>query len=285
MTTTRTDIHRPVEFDPEAYVNIGYFDNGVFDREPTAETWMEAQEALEYVALLSASKAAGQTRYGTGRQCDHCGAHIRYVAVYRHAPTGAHIAVGEQCAEGRFHYSKAEFQRLRKAAALNAELAKVRAEWAAYKVANADVDWDALYASTNDFVQDVLRKGARYGNISDRQRDAIVAAVVRDAEREAQRAEREALALPPMPVPEGNGLAIEGIVLATRWDDGYYGSTYKMLVEVTVEGGVYRLWGSVPAAIDPDKGDVVRFVANVERSSDDEAFGFYKRPRKAEVVA
>ena len=64
--------------------------------------------------------------------------------------------------------------------------------------------------------------------------------------------------------------------------------------------GEYNVWGSIPQAlygknvILPDRsqgyenraevGDTVTLTANVEKSSDDESFGFFSRPRKASVV-
>jgi hypothetical protein len=37
-------------------------------------------------------------------------------------------------------------------------------------------------------------------------------------------------------------------------------------------------------AINPNRGDHVRMVANVTASDRDETFGFFKRPRKAEIT-
>lgn len=56
------------------------------------------------------------------------------------------------------------------------------------------------------------------------------------------------------------------------------GSTYKMLVQ---DDRGFKVWGTVPGSIAADKGDEIKFVANVEASDDDPKFGFFKRPRKA----
>ncbi len=63
--------------------------------------------------------------------------------------------------------------------------------WTDYQ-ASHPADWDALKASTNGFVADVMGKGRRYGNLSDRQFAAIVKAVARDAEHAAAKVITEA---------------------------------------------------------------------------------------------
>ena len=287
--TTRTDIHRPVDFDPEAYTFVGAYDNDTsarsddeveyepFDRFDGADV---SQDILDSMAEAA---AAGRIPYGDGYRCDHCGARIRYVGIFRHDPTGDYVAIGEKCAD-RMTYTKAEFDRLRKAAALDAKDAAARAEWEQFRADRPEIDWATLAGSTNEFIVDVLRRGRQYGSISPRQIDAVVAAYQRDVEWEAGRAEREANAPVPASVPTGNGIALRGKVLACKWVDHDFGSTLKMLVEVTSDEGVFKVWGTVPSAINPAIDDLVEFVANVEASRDDESFGFFKRPRKAVVV-
>jgi hypothetical protein len=76
---------------------------------------------------------------------------------------------------------------------------------------------------------------------------------------------------------------VEGVVLSFRWVDNAYGSTLKMLVGC--DG--YKLWGTVPRDLveTVEAGDRVRFVARLERSTDNDDFGFYSRPGNAEVVS
>ena len=79
-----------------------------------------------------------------------------------------------------------------------------------------------------------------------------------------------------------------GVVLTTRWQDnpfGYGASTLKMLVKLD-DGN--KVWGTMPNTlieIDTDKGDRIRFTATAEVSEDDDHFGFFKRPVKAERLA
>ena len=275
--TNRNDIHSPTNLDPEDYTAVGYFDNGYTNSES------ETSNRLRLRGLLAESETA---RYGNGARCDHCGAHIRYVVVFHHLPTGDHIAVGETCADGRMTYSKAEFDRLRKAAALDRQQQRLLTAWNEFKAANADVDWDGLAASENSFVMDVLAKGRRYGNLSPRQVEAIQQAVVRDAEYAARKAVEASQ--PKVDVPEGR-MVIEGEVLSMKTETTYFGYRQqcitKMLVLVTTDAGSYKVWGTMPSALSVEKGDTVRFTATVERSHKDSAFGFFKRPTKGEVLA
>jgi hypothetical protein len=286
-TTTRNDAHSPANFNPEHYEFLVAFDNGG-DEESNLGVMHDNGIDQDIDALLGELEDAGnagRVAYGDGSRCDHCGARIRYVGLFRHTPSGDVIAVGQTCAEGRMTYDKATFDRLRKQAQLDREAQRVLIEWNQFKADRPQVEWDTLAESNNEFIVDVLRKGRRNGNLSDRQVEAIVESNNRDIEFAAKRAEEAANALPTMSVPEGNGLVVEGKVLTTKWQESDYGDTLKMLVEVTLDGHTFKVWGSVPRAIDPQNGDVIRFTANFERSRDDQSFGFFKRPRKAEVLS
>ena len=285
-TTTRNDAHSPANINPEHYEFLVAFDNGG-DEESNLGVMHDNGIDQDIDALLGELEdagKAGRVAYGDGSRCDHCGARIRYVGLFRHTPSGDVIAVGQTCAEGRMTYDKATFDRLRKEAQLDRAAQRILIEWNQFKADRPQVEWDTLAESNNEFIVDVLRKGRRNGNLSDRQVEAIVESHNRDIEFAAKRAEEAANALPTMSVPEGNGLIVEGKVLTTKWQESDYGDTLKMLVEVELDGHTFKVWGSVPRAIDPERGDHVRFTANFERSGDDQSFGFFKRPRKAEVI-
>jgi hypothetical protein len=135
------------------------------------------------------------------------------------------------------------------------------------------------FAQVSSFVADVLRKVERYGDLSARQIECVLSAV---AELDAEAAAKAAAGPEPEPEPVVEGRrVIKGEVLTTKSQDTDYGTTYKMLVE---EATGAKVWGTIPRAIYPGKGDRVRFTATVEASQDDPCFGFYSRPTKAEVV-
>ena len=83
------------------------------------------------------------------------------------------------------------------------------------------------------------------------------------------------------PVPTGRVVITGEVVgVSERYSD--YGVTYKLTVR---DDRGFKVWVTRPAAIsDADRGDRVTFTATVEPSSDDEFFGFGKRPTKASVL-
>jgi hypothetical protein len=116
---------------------------------------------------------------------------------------------------------------------------------------------------------------------------SAVQAYAKHLDKMKQQVEREAQVKGA--VIAGNGLQITGTVVSFKWVDGYgYNApdVLKMTVEVEQADGVVRLWGSVPAALEDsiERGIKVSFIANVE-TSDSADFGFFKRPRKMEVIA
>lgn len=287
-TKTRTDVHSPANFNPENYSYVGAYDN---DPDYPRHNDTVRQDLIR---LVGSSPSA---RYGDGFQCDHCGARIRYVGVFKHIPTGDHIAVGQICTDNRFPLSKVDFDRLRKQAQLDREACRIREAWDQFKTDHPHVNWPLLDGSDNPFIKDVLRKGRLYGNLSEKQLGAILHAFERDAARAGREAAEAANPTPTVPVPVGNGIVVTGKLVSRKWKETQFGNVEKMLVIVDTPEGQYKVWGSIPRGLHDlydkgevvtagaDIGDTVTFTANVARSSDDEAFGFFQRPRKASVVA
>src|SRR5690606_20471029 len=120
---------------------------------------------------------------------------------------------------------------------------------AAYAAENADV-LAALETLTGEFADDLRATLAETGQLSENQG----AAVLRIAAEKA--AEPEAA-----PVEAGR-IEITGKGVPTKW-----------------------VYGTVPAAIGGvERGERVAFTATVEASDDDETFGFFKRPTKAQLA-
>jgi hypothetical protein len=306
MTTmTRTDIHRPssVDFDPESYTVYGYAD---FHEE-------DGHRPVQIISrLVSEGWSFSNAPHPTG-QCSHCGAHLRYAALMGHEPTKTLLWVGETCLDNRFELTAAEFQAMRKAATLNRErtakadkIAAIVAEhptlvWASYAynigqaggVAEFDADWNAYTTKRGTTFEEKARCGweistlgdiwykvTRYAEVSEKQVAFVGRLVEKLTEKAEQLVEREAEAEQAAPVVPGR-YVIEGEVVSTKWVDNDFGGSLKMLVKHDTG---WKVWGTVPSSIDPNKGDRVRFTAAVEPSNDDKSFGFFKRPTKAEVI-
>lgn len=273
-TSTRTDIHRPVDMDPADYEYTWAFDNlqpGVLvnvdmDWWRSITNWPEA------------------TRERGTHQCHHCGAAIRYVAILKHVPTGDHIAVGETCLDNRFELeSKADFDRLRKAAQLDRQKQRLLKAYNAYLADPAHADLVAAFGADDkhSIVADIQNKLRKYGSISDPQ-----ANLVRKLERERiERKTRIAVEKtePKFAAPEGR-VTIEGEVVNLKWVEGFREGeqTQKMLVKVTTPAGSYKVWSTVPfSCCNIQRGDTVKFAATLTQSDDDESFAFAKRPTQA----
>jgi hypothetical protein len=303
---TRTDLHRPSVLDPADYECVGDFD-------------AHAEEGYEYLDPNYADREYSGDHAYTGR-CGHCGQSIRYGAIFYHAPTDTLVSVGLRCAStlGLKSISEKEIRAKGEAAARRKKVEEWAAESSdnaaalAYltQVAEDDaadrdamgawndlydeighkLDWDhkAIRAEMppqpkpkrryNEFIADVGHKLLRYGGLSEKQ----VAAVLKNRDREAEFAakrEAEAAKLADAPALAEGRYEIEGDVVSVKSGENDYGFWMKMLVKMDDGNKVY---GTVPSALgSPEKGERVQFTAKVDRSPDDEHFGFFSRPTKA----
>jgi hypothetical protein len=266
---SRTDTHRPSVLDPADYTMVGEFDDhheeGFFhlDAEYSEKNWFD--------------------RIGSGR-CDHCGNHLRYGVIFYHAPSDELVKVGLTCAHTLALTSLSE-----KSFRENLEYRRIRKIEEAWRAANTDNEkvavaladyhemqmqgverWDEFYSSLHS-------KLRRYGSLSENQVNALLRSIERKAEWAAKKA-AEVAAMADAPALAEGRYDIEGEVVSTKWQDSDYGETLKMLVKMD-DGN--KVWGTVPSALDIEKGDRVAFSATVKKSNDDEHFGYFSRPTKA----
>lgn len=217
--------------------------------------------------------------------CAHCGAHFFYGSVFQH-PVHGYVAIGHTCAGERFIFNsniklRAELARKRGEAAR--QNAKVKAKF--HEDIAESPELVKAFEVDHYIIKDILRKGEKWGSISDRQIELVLKIAREEAEKAAQKEEANEVEVPSIPVPNERRV-VEGNVLSTKYQDGYYGETLKMLVDVETDEGNFRIWGTVPSAIyDVRRGDRVRFTATLKQSDRDESFGFFKSPRKPEVVS
>jgi hypothetical protein len=273
---TRTDAHSPTNMDPAAYEYVACFDLGT----PGA---LMSPWALEVSHKVG---AAGNKL----RTCTHCGAHLRYVCVLEHTPTGEYIAVGETCLDHRFSLAtKAEFDKLRKAAQLDREQQKIKAARTAWALEFPEaaavllpVPEHLLGDRNTSTLQDMARKLQHYGTISAK----AAAHAVRVAGWITDNQARQANPEPTVDAPEGRQ-EVTGTLVSVKWQDNDYGGRLVMTVKVDTDAGAWLCWGSVPSALSDATagvGDLVKFTATLERSSDKPNFAFFKRPSKATLV-
>lgn len=306
----RTDVHRPAEFNPADYQVKGYIDN----KRPVPPRGADAAAyaAYErYVAWWEGQIQAFFPNWTTGGgdhcsifQCNHCGhPGIRWVAVVEYLPTGENLAFGEICAERCELPGRSEFAA--KYIKTQAQLQEAAYEKAC-KLAQFEADYpdvvEYLYndANNSDFIHSLCMQLRSNAELSERQVEVVRRNITRDAERQAK---RDAEPKPTSPLLVGRR-TITGTILSTKWQESDYGGALKMLVR---EADANKVWGTVPTSltqltwrrdhhdadgmwvsVDPVieelKGQMVTFTATVERSRDDEHFGFFKRPTGAKLA-
>lgn len=288
----RTDIHAPANanFDPEAYMLYGVFDN----------------DECEGLLINEAVRLAKQAGFALGMynrfQCSHCGAHLRYCAMMVREDVNEYIFVGEDCLTNRFtNLTKDEFQKLRKAAAQGAERNKIKNMMVAQideVPALAWLTYPQALVNFGIFINDVAAKFRQYGKLTDKQVTAVCKAIEAEtirAEIKAAQALKDAqMVAEGVAAPTGKA-TVTGEVVFAEMRDGNYGTEYKMLV-VTEDG--WKYWGTIPANILRDvwaniepgqgiknylKGKIVTLTATFTPKATEPMFAFVNRPTKAKI--
>jgi hypothetical protein len=217
-------------------------------------------------------------------QCGHCGTHVRYVALMTHSQSRDMIYIGETCLDNRFsELTAVEFHRLRKTSALNRErMAKsLRVmEMCTQYPGLAILTYPQALENYGTFVNDIADKLRVYGDLSDRQITAVLAAMVREDEWAAEKAAAPVEVKIPAPIGRQT---VTGTVVKTEWRPNQWGGSLKFVVK---DDRGFIVWSTVPASISDsvEKGSRVTFVANLERSERDPSFSFGKRPTAAAIL-
>lgn len=259
---------------PAEWETLGVFYQGPSDDE--AATYRGEQQWLE-AALAKLGLTEDDVLFHDNFGCASCGTHFFHGAVVHNTITNDTIAIGGTCL-GIFDLTSRSDMMKRKAtqARKRGELKRKGEEFAA----GVEGLVEAL-RTQHYIIESISGNLTKYGSLSDKQIDLVFKIAREEAEYAAKLEARQAeLAKAPM-LAEGR-YQITGTVFSTKVVDdpySYYGGgIVKMLVEL--DNG-NRVFGTMPAAINVSKGDRVQFDAAVERSKDDDHFGFFKRPTKA----
>ena len=149
---------------------------------------------------------------------------------------------------------------------------------------------------TDGFLGAMCAQLDEWGHLTEKQ-EAAVRKIMADRKERAEKrdAEREAERAAAADCPEGR-IVLTGVVISTDLRENAFGTAWKMLFK-SDDG--FKLWGTIPSSLfnwfdedwrnhvggDKMPGKRVTFTATVTPSADDEKFGFFKRPTKAEWVA
>src|SRR5215831_10481032 len=146
--------------------------------------------------------------------------------------------------------------------------------------------WEIFQAETTqvgqeeNIIRDIVSRLVASGRISDKQVNFLRYLLGKIGQRAQRAVQRAADAAQALPVPTGR-IRIEGEVLTVKTQDSRFGLQVKMLIR---HADGWKAWGTVPAAIDPQRGDIVALTASIAPSQDDPKFGFYSRPTGAEIL-
>jgi hypothetical protein len=226
MTKTRTDAYAPKNLVTEDYEYLFADDN----QRPGRLIGVD----MDWWRSITNWDPAMRNR--NTNQCHHCGAHLRYFAILRHVPSGFAVVVGETCLDNRFSLATAEFQRLRKAAELDRQKMRIKAEAEAFVSGlTGDVrtafERDSIITEAFPFIEagsyadytirDIKRKvWDYYGNASERQ-VAFVVKLISEARGKAEAAARiaaERASEVRVNAPTGR-VMFEGLVVSRKWRD------------------------------------------------------------------
>jgi hypothetical protein len=290
----RKDIHRPAAIEPADYVFVA------FDHLPGSSGDLgEAlfmQEQRKYKRAHMARTGGKYSGHEHGGLCHVCGSvNAIYSATFYHEKSNSYIRTGLDCAQklecAGIDAFKKNVKKAKEAAAGKRKAAAILAEAGlgkAWELYVGDTARDRESTRDENTLFDIVSRLVKWGNISDKAL-AFLATLLDRIERApeiaAAKAAAKALELAnakPVPVVEGR-VKVMGEVLSLKEQEGFYGIQLKMLVKT--EGG-FKLWGSVPSAIrsEVERGSVVEFSAALQKSDNDEYFGFFSRPSKAKVI-
>jgi len=301
---TRTDEHRPSVINPEEYefVAVTYNSGGL---EAVLHDAAQRQIIREHMIRTGGV----YSMHEHGGSCHVCGAHANYLACFYHAPSNSYIEVGETCCGNLGGNHKAAFRNMRKSVTdwNNLKTGQTKAKqilqdaglntaWDIYeeheKMAadfRAGIVLDHFHSEEMGIIANIIGKLVRYESLSDKQINFVrkmlndlASGNTREERRKNLEAKWAAENAAAESCPEGR-TQIEGVILKLKEPDEYAQfPSWKMMVK---DNRGFRVWGSVPSSIEEaNKGDKVRFTATITPSKDDDKFGFYKRPSKAEII-
>jgi hypothetical protein len=286
----RTDIHRPSAIIPANYEFVA-FEYLKIDGDILAACAALQSERAIWKAHMERTGGT-YAKHEHGGSCMVCGASAIYTVLFYHSLTNEYIRTGQDCAQKmEMPYDDIRYNAFRKAVtdarlavagkrkaeALLAEKGFIAA-WTLFAEKSQEVT--AKYQYEERTIVDIVSKLVKYGSSSDRAINYIGVLLKKIADRaviEAQRAAEAALAAD---CPEGR-VMVKGEVVSTRVQDSDFGSILKMLVK---DDTGYKVWGTVPSALNVERGSRVKFTATIEVSKDDPKFGFFKRPTQAQIL-
>lgn len=307
--TKRIDEHAPSNIVPSDYEYVAcYTHRG----DPFYNALANKAAREDFNRHREAHPGATFSNHEHGGDCDVCGAFMIDYVIFYHKPSNKYIRTGHDCAEkiGSFDeeafkairderraYEKAKAGKNKARAILKEEgLADFAASifnefegrglgdksFVSYDLAkDLKIAWVRERAEGNiETAADIITKLVKYGSLSEKAWNflRVLKGYIEEAKEKDDAESEKRKGIENAPTGKTH---VKGKVLAVKLKEGPYGDVLKFLVEAE-EG--YKVWSTVPKAIDAKKGDIVEFNVNLTPSDDDPTFAFGKRPSKARII-
>jgi hypothetical protein len=255
----KTGIHRPSQIRPAEYSIVTFYSLAT-----TQDGWPIPSFNVPFVLELMKKEKFATKSIG---QCSVCGAHFVYGEVWRHDPTGEHIHIGWQCSDKyNLCADRAEFKAQRAVhvqAAMRVEKRRMIRAQIKKQLADDPELREALRVD-HHITHDIRARYIQWGHVSPAQRNLLIK-LLNEANAPVEDVNW-------IDVPEGRHL-IEGTVLSAKYQESFYGDTFKMLVRVDTDAGSYKVWGTVPSSIEAD----MRQLNQARQDRNGEVFEEYSR--------
>jgi hypothetical protein len=164
-------LHGPTNLRPEDYGLLGPLN------------WLEQDSQgfpriTDNPDLRNALRERNGSKYETDYRCAHCGAHLHWVYVVEHTPTGKVIPIGHDCASNRFGLSNEAYKlfhtQLEEMRAKQ-RICRAREEWLNQMVSHRMAfDFINEYGQNNLFLLDLARRLNKSGELSVKQVEAVL---------------------------------------------------------------------------------------------------------------
>lgn len=211
----------------------------------------------------------GREIFGHSGKCGVCGAHYVYGSMFKHAPTGAIVHMGHDCAdkyEMMYAISAWQLTHDRHEAAHAKTIARERNEQLreSFLAKNAGLA-EALALAKLDgskcerILADMRDRFATYCELSDKQ-IAFALKLANEIRNPPATNPAEAHVKAPL----GKGIEFEGEIVSAKATEGFRGGyAIKITIKVTTSDGVWFAWGTLPNSLAPAWRDASHSVRDL----------------------
>lgn len=207
------------------------------------------------------ARAEGRAIYGQAGRCGVCGAYFRHGSMFKHEPTGEIVHMGHDCAQkygmmidlSAFEIEQGRHERAHATAITRAANAAKRDAFcdahpglsAALDLADEIAkDTSRVYTSGERILIDLASKFMRFCELSEKQVD--LAWKLANEIRNPVPPKAEEL---HVDAPTGKGVSFTGEIVSAKIHISQYGSSWKVTIKVTTEGGSWLAWGTAPRGL------------------------------------